>query len=445
MNDKQQRLVASGLAVSTLSVALVAVYFMGQKTQAKPQTAPATLEQKGEKLPPSLDEVRERIDALDAQLVAAMAERAALVKSVAQAKRATGTAVYAPHREREVVERAVKRNRLLAATYDSAGLSDSAVEAVFRELMSGSIALQKKLVVGFLGPLGSFSHLAAVEHFGSSVQLQELKDFEAVVDSVASGLCDHVLLPVENSNGGQVQGAWTNLIAHRAAGVQVCSEAMVHISLNLLAKAGTRREDLQVIYSKAEAFDQCRGWLQKNCSDARLVPAASTSAAAALAAQDSSQGVAAIGSALSADLHGLQIVSSSIQDCKNNTTRFLVLGATDASQPTGYDRTTILLQPRPTTERPHAIAQVLNAFQLGGVKLLRFHTISRPRPDMTMHWGQSGCEIHTYILECEGHRLDFALQKAMDRARAVCDEFRVLGSHPRSRRVYNTSLDGMDA
>ena len=356
--------------------------------------------------PRSLDELRRLIDDVDAKLVALMAERATVVQEVGRAKQVSGVSVYVPHREREVIERAVARN--------PGPLSSRTIEAVFREIMSGSFVLETPPRIGYLGPAGSFSHLAAVRHFGSSVELLDLHDIEHVFEEVAAGRVDHGLVPYENSIGGSVT---ETLDAFQTHAVSICAEALVSVSQALMANCAPN--DVKRITSKREALSQCRGWLARHFPDIEQISASSTSAAVQEAAR--ATGTAAVGSALAGELYGVRILFERIEDKPGNVTRFLVLSRTTAKL-TGNDKTTVMFS---TAHRPGALVDVLAAFRDASVNLSHIEK----RPSRRENWQ------YTFFIDCDTHADEPSMQRALAEARSHCVELRVLGSYPRAERV----------
>ncbi|MEX2387302.1 MAG: chorismate mutase, partial [Phycisphaeraceae bacterium] len=259
---------------------------------------------------PSTDEalapLRKRIDALDQQLVELLNERAKVVVEVGQVKRGGAAApIYAPDREKAVLEQ-VRR-------YNHGPLPDACLEAIWRELMSGSFALERPLRVGYLGPAGSFSHLAARRKFGSSVEYDNVDDIPAVFDEIMRGHLDYGLVPIENSAIG---GIGETLDAFLGSQVQVCAEVLINIHHNLLSNAEPDR--ITRIYSKPEALAQCRKWLSVQLRQAEKVPVASTSKAAEMAATE--PGAAAIASTLAGELYNVKVQFANIEDNPQNTT-----------------------------------------------------------------------------------------------------------------------------
>lgn len=360
-----------------------------------------------------LSGLRERIDQIDRRLVELLNERAEVVVEVGRLKRATGVPIYAPHREAAVLGRVLASSR--------GPLPARAIEAIYRELMSGSFALERPLRIGFLGPEGSYSHQAAVRHFGSSVELRTLPAIEAVFHDVRRGHADYGLVPIENSIGG---GIVETLDAFRDAGreVSIYAEALLEVHHNLFAACapdGVRR-----IHSKPEVFAQCRRWIGENYPGAELVTAASSSAAVIAAREeierDPGLGSAAIASELAGQLYGLSALYERIEDNSSNITRFLVISRQRAER-SGKDKTSIMFQ---TADKPGALAEVLNAFMRAGVNLSHIEK----RPSGRVNW------TYTFFVDALGHREDEAMASALEDARAHCVELAVLGSYPRAER-----------
>src|SRR2546421_1406644 len=239
---------------------------------------------------PKLDPLRRQIDDLDAQIVDLLNARARVVVEVGKIKQQHNFPIYAPDREKAVLERVRELNR--------GPLPDRCLEAVYRELMSGSFALEKPLRIGYLGPEGTFSHAAALRKFGSSIDYVPLNDIPSVFEEVVRGHLDYGLVPVENSIGG---GIVDTLDAFLSSSAKICAEVLITIHHNLLAKEPW--EKIKRIYSKPEVFTQCRKWLAAVAKDRDIQPAASTSRAAELAATE--PGAAAIGSTLAGEIHNL--------------------------------------------------------------------------------------------------------------------------------------------
>jgi chorismate mutase/prephenate dehydratase len=353
-----------------------------------------------------LQALRDRIDEIDRRLIEALSDRARVVSEIGRSKRATGYPIYAPHRERQVLDRVLADN--------PGPLSDRTLEAIYRELMSGSFMLEMPLRVGYLGPPGSFSHVAATRHFGSSVEFDDLHAIEHVFEEVAARRCHYGLVPYENSIGG---GITDTLDAFPQHDVTIYAEAMIEIRQTLLANCPPN--EITRIYSKPPVFAQCRRWLSNHFPDTELVPVVSSSKAVQHAAGE--KGAAAIGSQLAGEIYGVNPVFEHIEDKPNNITRFLIIGR-EAAQPTGDDKTTIMFV---TAHKPGALVDVLGVFRDADINLSHIDK----RPSGQMNWE------YTFFIDGDRHQSDPALQRAIDEAKSHCVSLRVLGSYPRAERV----------
>ncbi|HUB26658.1 MAG TPA: prephenate dehydratase [Tepidisphaeraceae bacterium] len=356
--------------------------------------------------PNPLDAHRAKIDDCDRQIVRLLNERAKVVVEIGKLKQISGTPVYAPDREKAVLENIRKLN--------AGPLSDRCLEAVYRELMSGSFALEKPLRIGYLGPAGSFSHSAAIGKFGGSVDYVPLDDIPAVFEAVVRGHADNGLVPIENSIHG---GVIDTLDAFLHSSARICAEVLVTIHHNLLAKEPW--EKIKTIYSKPEVFSQCRHWLANVAKDKDVQPAASTSRAAEMASQQA--GVAAIGSALAGRLYGLKALFENIEDNPDNITRFFVIGR-EAARRGNDDKTAIMFT---TAHTPGALALVLDVFRENGINL----TDVEKRPSRKVNWE------YYFFIDAQGHADEPAMQRAIADARKHCLQLTVLGSYPRATDV----------
>ena len=350
--------------------------------------------------------LRQQIDSLDAQIVQLLNDRAKVVVDIGKLKQQTNAPIYAPDREKIVLEK--------VRTLNKGPLPDRCLEAVYRELMSGSFALEKPLRIGFLGPAGTFSHAASLRKFGSSVEYVPLADIPSVFEEVVRGHIDYGLVPVENSIGG---GIVDTLDAFLNSSARICAEVRITIHHYLLAREPW--EKVRTIYSKPEVFSQCRTWLSAVAKDRDVQGVASTSRAAEMAAAQ--DGVAAIGTRIAGELHGLQVLFENIEDDCENETRFLVIGREPARR-TGDDKTANMFT---TAHKPGALAEVLDVFKENGINL----TDIEKRPSKKVNWE------YYFFIDAQSHIDDPAMQKAVEQARQHCLQLTVLGSYPRAVEV----------
>ncbi|MHC4843801.1 MAG: prephenate dehydratase [Planctomycetota bacterium] len=354
----------------------------------------------------SLEEFRKQIDDIDQQLVKLFNERARIVVEIGKLKKETEKPVYAPDREKKVLDKVKKANE--------GPLPDKTLVAIWREMMSGSFILERPLRIGYLGPDGSFSHTAAMLKFGQSVEYEPLTDIVSIFDEVSRNHCDLGLAPVENSAGG---GVIETLDALIESDVKVCSEVLMAVHHNLIANCPL--DKIVKIYSRPEVFAQCRKWLSATCKDAEVLSVASSAKAAKMAVEE--KGSAAIGSIVAAELYGLKVVCENIEDIANNVTRFLVISREDA-RPSGDDKTAILFS---TAHKAGALADVLEVFKKFGINLTNIES----RPSKKREWE------YYFFMDFLGHRTEDTIQKGLDEAKQHCLQLSILGSFPRAKEL----------
>ena len=366
--------------------------------------------------------LRVQISAIDKQLVELLNQRAKFVVEVGKVKREHGLPIYTPHRESEVLARVLGHNK--------GPLADRTIEGVFREVMSGSFRLEQPLRIGYLGPVGSYSHVAAVKHFGTSVDFEDLHAIAGVFNEVARGHVDYGLVPIENSIGG---GIVETLEAFQEFQDKLNVYAEVQLEVHHALVANCAPGDVTKIYSKPEVFIQCRDWLATQYPEAELIPETSSSAAVRRVADASekaseNRGVAAIGSVLAAAHYGVSVLFENIEDRSTNITRFFVLSKQKA-KPTGKDadgkagdKTSIMFT---TADEPGALVGVLSVFHRAGINLTHIDK----RPSGRSNW------TYTFFIDAEGHIDDQWIAAAVAQARGHCRDLHVLGSYPRSKRI----------
>jgi chorismate mutase/prephenate dehydratase len=352
-----------------------------------------------------LDDLRKRIDELDDQILKLLDERAGVMSDVAAAKRDAGIARFDPERERQVLDRLASRANRFPAT---------AIRAVYREVMSASLALQEPIKVAYLGPEGTFSHAAARQFFGLAVAYSEATTFDGIFDAVTRKQAMYGVVPVENSSEGTVPHAVDALVS---GDLLIRAEFEIEVSQCLLGKA-SGLPAVERVYSKAEVLGQCRVWLAKNLGSAQLVQATSTAAAVRDALNDP-QG-AAIASRLASELYGLPVMRERVQDRAENFTRFVVVGHEEAGR-TGDDKTSVAFSVR---DGRGALMRALAIFDEEGINLSHIES----RPSREKSWD------YVFLAELFGHREDAAVGRAMTRLREGCPMVKHLGSYPRWRR-----------
>ena len=352
-----------------------------------------------------LDRLRECIDAIDDAILEQLNERARLGQAVGALKRATQAPIYSAARERDLVARLAARN--------PGPFPTPALRAVFREIISAVRSLEGPLRVAYFGPEGTFTHLATRQQFGGQAELAPLPSIPEVIAAVERGAVDLGVVPVENTTEGVVTETFDTLVD---ATVTLCGEIQLRVALQLLSRSG-RLEDVKRVASYPQPFAQCRGWLERTLPGVERVVTASTAAAARLATDDPA--VAAIGSAAAAEAYGLEIAAAGIEDRRDNTTRFLVLGR-EPAPPSGCDLTSAVF-----TVGKHeagALHRLLEPFAAEGVNL----TAIQSRPIKGKPWE------YLFFVDLEGHASEERVARALAEAARRAHSHRVLGSFPRA-------------
>ena len=368
-----------------------------------------------------LTELRRRIDAVDLEILARLNERAAIVLEVGRAKQSTGTAVYQPARERMIVAALGAANE---GPFPDAGLGP-----VFREIISATRSLEEVMDVAYLGPEGTFSHLAASEEFGAMAELRSSPSIADIFTQVERGKTMYGLVPVENTTEGIVTATFDAFAASADPDLTICGETTGRISNDLMSKSG-RKKDVRRVASHPQPLAQCRGWLDLNLPNVGRVETASTASAAVLASDD--REVAAIGSGIAAKVYGLETIEASIEDRSDNTTRFLIIGKKPPLR-TGNDLTSAIFTIR--KDAAGGLYRLLEPFASRGINLLSIQL----RPIAGKPW-----EYH-FFLDLEGHADDERVAEALAQASNVAHSVRVLGSFPRAGRVKREHDTGRNA
>jgi chorismate mutase/prephenate dehydratase len=354
----------------------------------------------------TLAEIRQKIDALDDQLLRVLNERADLVHEVGVVKRAEGTEIYAPEREEMLLRSLSAKNAALGGR-----LPEKAIRAIYREIMSASLALEKDLTIAYFGPEATNTHQAARSKFGASLNYTPQVSIADVFDVVARGNADYGVVPIENSTEGAVNHT---LDVFMESELRICAQILMKIENHLVAKIP--RDQIRKIYSHPQVFGQCRNWLRANLPDVDLVEVSSTPRAAELAASEPH--AAAITGKMAAEYHGLKILAPAIQDIATNTTRFLVIGRT-ASPPTGDDRTSLMVS---VQDKPGALLHVLEPFNRLKISLSKIES----RPSKRKPWE------YFFFIDIDGHAGDEKVKSAIEELEQHCTFVKILGTYPKT-------------
>lgn len=350
-----------------------------------------------------LAELRKRIDAIDREFIVKLNERAVLASEVGRLKQGMGADFYVPAREEQVFQKLLGLNK--------GPLKADAVRNIFREIISASIALEKQLVIGYLGPEATFTEQAARRNFGGSVTYQPLSAIPDVFTAVQRGEADYGVIPIENSTGGAVIHSLDML-----AETDLKIIAQIYLPVEHCLIAGCPLQDVREVRSKDQALSQCRDWLARHLPKARQVETDSTAAAVRAAAVEA--GVAAIAAETASKKYSVPILARGIQDRADNVTRFLVIGPRPAETVDGVNwRSSIVLS---LNDEVGALEKALRPFSSRGINLTKIES----RPSRRKAWD------YLFFIDFSGHWEDAPIQQAVAELKSGCPFLKWLGSYP---------------
>lgn len=349
-------------------------------------------------------ELRKKIDALDQRLVELLNARARVAMQIGRIKQISASEVYVPAREKAVLAHVRK-----AASCGP--LSKDAVAAIYREIMSASLALERRLQVAHFGQPTTFTHQAARSRFGAGVDYVPCETIGDVFDSVQKNRADYGVVPIENSTEGAVTHTLDEFVR---TPLKICAEIYLPIAHNLMASGP--RKGIRQVASHPQVLAQCRNWLRAEMPHVEIIPAASSARAAEMAVRD--RRVAAIGSTLAAEQYHLRVLAKDIQDLTGNMTRFLVIGKS-FGHATGEDKTSIFFAVKHKAGALHNALGALKEYRLNMTKI-------ESRPNKLKAWE------YLFFVDIEGHVEEQRVSKALKALERHCTLMTVLGAYPRA-------------
>jgi len=350
-----------------------------------------------------LQEYRAEIDTCDREIVRLLHRRAEAAKAIGQHKQAKGQPYYDAARQKEVLRRVVESGA--GGAFPADGL-----RAVFSQVMSVCLNMERPIRVGYLGPAGTFSHMAATAEFGSTPDLKPYPNFSDIFDAVERGWVDYGVVPIENSTNGMVHYVLDLLATHE---LFINTEILLGVHHCLLSRA--ELDAVKRVYSHPQGLQQCQFWLRRNLPQAEQVEVSSTVAGVKRAMEE--PGSAAIGSAMAAELNGMNILAANIEDMKDNYTRFLTVAKHEAS--TGpHHKTSVIFS---VADRPGTLVETLQLFSHADINLTKIES----RPSRRRAWD------YVFFVDMLGGRHEAKVAEAIEKLRADCTFFKFLGSYPR--------------
>jgi chorismate mutase/prephenate dehydratase len=352
-------------------------------------------------------EIREKIDQLDQQLVGKLNQRLALAAEIGKLKRDQGGQVYVPEREDAVLRKVVELNQ--------GPIKHDALRAIYREIMSAAIALEKPLLIAYLGPEASNTHVAAMKKFGASVDYHAMASIADIFTAVEQGESDYAVIPSENSTEGSVRETLDSFVE---SDLKIVSQIYLDILHALISNSP--REKIERVYSKDTALAQCRHWLQRHLPHAQLIDAPSTTRAVQIAKEE--PGSAAVASELAAQFYDVPVVVKNIQDKADNATRFFVIGK-KPSGPVGggRDMSSFLISlGDEAAAHSGSLLKMLMPMAERGINLTKVES----RPNKKRPWD------YYFFIDVTGHYDDANMKEALQELKKFCPMVKWLGSYP---------------
>ncbi|MBN2753471.1 MAG: prephenate dehydratase [Candidatus Goldbacteria bacterium] len=350
-----------------------------------------------------LSQYRKQIDAVDKEIVTLLHNRAESVKKIAQFKTSSSMEVYDPAREAAVLENLKKVKK---GPFPLKG-----IEAVYNEIFSVSRYLQRGITVAYLGPVATYSHLAAVKRFGKMTNYSPAGSIKEVFSEVEKGNADYGCVPIENSTEGAVNYTY-DMFAD--SDLKICSEILLKIEHCLISKE-SRLSDIKTLFVHPQTLGQCRVWIESNLPNVIIKEVSSNSKSAMEASK--TKGGAGIAAELAAEIYGLKVLVKSVQDMSDNYTRFFIIGRT-FSKRTGRDKTSIMVSIK---DKPGALYRLLQPFDNYHVNLSNIES----RPSKKKAWD------YLFFVDVEGYAEDKNVKDALKAVEREAGSVKVLGSYPR--------------
>ena len=354
-----------------------------------------------------LQQLRIQIDQIDEEILKLLNKRAELAKKVGEIKKEHKLPIYVPSREQAIFQRLEELNKKYGEIFPT-----DYIKPVFREIISACRSTEESLKVAYLGPRATFTHQAAIEHFGQAVEFIPVQTIKDVFEEITKEKADFGVVPVENTIEGIVNYTLDLLVDYP---LKITGEVILEISLHLMG-INPNLNEIQRVYSHRHALAECREWLMKNLPDAQLIEVESTAKAAEMAKDDYE--AAAVASEAAADIYGLHIIERKIDKHTHNYTRFLIIGK-EISPPTGNDKTTFVFSLK---NQVGALYKTLEPLYKHGINMTKIES----RPSKKEAWD------YIFFTDIEGHINDKKVKAALDELKESSPFFKILGSYPKA-------------
>ena len=355
-----------------------------------------------------IDDFREKIDKIDSNILKLLNKRATFALGIGHEKMKAGKHhFHVPHREKAIFKRLEKIN--------TGPFTNKAIFPIFREILSATLCLEKPLTIAYLGPEGTFSHLAGAHEFGKSVHYQPQNSIEDVFKAVEKKMTDYGIVPVENSIEGTVNNTLDMLIQTT---LNVTGEIIMSVSHYLLSLEKDMGK-IKKIYSHPQPVAQCRSWLKENLPRAIIQEVSSTAKASELASKHPFTG--SIAGKATSKIYGLNILAKRIEDSVNNVTRFLIVGR-EMPKKSDKNKTSLLFSVK---HKPGALFEVLSHFAKNNINLIKIES----RPLKNKKWE------YLFFVDIEGYYKDIKINNSIAEIENSSLFFKILGSYPTGKEV----------
>ena len=348
-----------------------------------------------------MDKIRGSIDTLDNDIVRLLSKRAGLSKQMGRLKHENGIKTFSPERERAIIDR--------LETLIEPPLERNMIEAVFNTIFSVSRSLQAVTKIAYLGPVGTYSHEAALLIFPNDAELIPKASIDLIIEDVTSDRVDLGIVPVENSTEGMINQTLDLMVSSR---LFVIREILLPVRHCLLSK--TDIDKILKVYSHPQPFAQCKLWLKKNLPDAKAIDTSSTSEAAQIASSEENS--AAIASLNAARIYGLDILAKNINDYHDNITRFWIVSK-EMAIPGAWAKTSIIMA---LDNTPGALYHALGVFSSQGINLTKIQS----RPSRKGPWE------YLFFIDFIGGVLEEKVAQTLENLKPYTKEIIILGSYP---------------
>ena len=352
-----------------------------------------------------LEILRHEIDQIDSNIVTLLNQRVGKAAQIGKIKEKMGVDPYDPAREEQVFEKISELNQ--------GPMYESSLRTIYREVISASIALERDLVIGYLGPEATYTHQAAVKNFGSGLKYKALPDIPDVFKAVQKGDCDYGVVPIENSTEGAVNRSLDLLVDSDLTII-----AQVFLSVRHCLFSSSSLEQIKEVRSKDQAIAQCADWLRMNLPYAQQTPVSSTAESVLQCKSD--EGVAAIAGELAGRIYEVPLLAEGIQDRSDNVTRFLIVAQNSLPKKDSVIYRTSLVMS--LADRVGALEEVLKEFSHREINLCKIES----RPSKKKSWD------YFFFVDFIGHSEDEEINQVIQKLSNSCPYLRILGSYPES-------------